>query len=284
MNALTVKNLTKEYPSFKLNGVSFGVGVGRIVGLIGRNGAGKSTTLKGILNLISATGEVEVFGREFSSDEAQAKALIGYVGGGFRYYPLKKLRAVASCVASFYSAWDWGRYAQLMAEFALDENKKISELSEGMKVKFSVVLALSRGAKLLVMDEPTSGLDPLSREEFCELILTLVKEQEISVLFSTHITTDLEKIADDVVYLSDGEVLANEPLSSLVSRYRVASFATKEQATACGVPVYGVKAVKNGFEGLVNADTLPTGVACREASLEQVMVYLEREASYVKAN
>ena len=188
MNALAVKNLTKQYAGFKLDGVSFSVGEGRVAGLIGRNGAGKSTTIKGILRFISTTGNVEIFGKDVAYEEEQVKKLIGYVGGGFRYYPLKPLSSVKRAFARFYPEWDQSKYERYLKEFALDESKKVSELSEGMKVKFSLALALSHGAKLLIMDEPTSGLDPLSREEFCDIVLTLVREEGVSVLFSTHIT------------------------------------------------------------------------------------------------
>ncbi len=275
MSAITVKNLTKKYPSFTLNGVSFSVEEGRVVGLIGRNGAGKSTTLKGILHLISTAGEVEVFGEPFLCDEERAKSLIGYVGGGFRFYPLKRLRTVASTVAQFYETWDGARFATLMKEFSLDENKRVSELSEGMKVKFAIALALSRGAKLLVLDEPTSGLDPLSREEFCDLILSLVKNEGVSVLFSTHVTSDLERIADDIVYLSNGRVLANESLETLINRYRLVRFSSYQEAYACDVPVLGLKEVKRGYEGLAYAQNLPKNAQYKQPTLDQIFIHLE---------
>lgn len=192
MNALEVKELTKVYPSFALDKVSFCVPQGHISGLIGRNGAGKSTTIKGILRLIAAEGNVAVFGRDIIKDEMEVKQIIGYVGGGFRYYPMNTLAAIRKAYAPFYPTWDQDKYEKFLAQFGLSERKKVKELSEGMKVKFALALALSHGAKLLIMDEPTSGLDPLSREEFCDIILQLVREEGVSVLFSTHITSDLD--------------------------------------------------------------------------------------------
>ncbi len=277
MKALEVEKLYKKYPAFTLNGISFSVEEGRIVGLIGRNGAGKTTTIKGILNLISTTGEVRLFGTPFLADEGRAKSLIGYVGGGFRFYPLKRLSAITGTVKRFFPAWDDARYRRLLSQFALDENKKVSELSEGMKVKFSVALALSRGARLLIMDEPTSGLDPLSREEFCDTVLSLVQNEGVSVLFSTHITSDLERIADDVVYLSDGRVIIDEPLKTLASRYLLVRFENEGEARACGVPVYGLKRVKEGYEGLVDAARADVVKGGECATLEQIIVHLERE-------
>ena len=184
MKALCVENLCKEYPSFRLHDVSFSVEEGRIVGLIGRNGAGKSTTMKGLLRFIRTDGgRVLFFGKDIARHEREIKEQIGYVAGGFSYYPLKKLRSIGKCAARFYKGWNADAYKNYLRAFGLDEDKKPSELSDGMKVKYFIALALSHGAKLLIMDEPTSGLDPLSREEFCDLILKVVKEEGVSVLF-----------------------------------------------------------------------------------------------------
>ena len=224
MNALEVKGLTKVYSEFTLDKIGFCVPQGHIVGLIGRNGAGKSTTIKGILRLIAAEGAVSVFGKNMDEDEMAVKQMIGYVGGGFRYYPMNTLAAIRKAYAPFYPTWDQGKYERLLAQFDLSERKRVKELSEGMKVKFALALALSHGAKLLIMDEPTSGLDPLSREEFCDIVLQLVREEGVSVLFSTHITSDLMRIADDIVYISQGKILAACPLKELLGKYRLARF------------------------------------------------------------
>ena len=271
MNALTVKNLTKRYPSFLLDGVSFSLREQSVTGLIGANGAGKSTTLKAIIGLIASEGEAEAFGVSFR-DTHEFKRKIGYAGGGFRFYPQKPIGAIAACVKEFYPDWDSLRFADFLHRFGLDERKRVRELSEGMKVKFSMALALSHGARLLILDEPTSGLDPLSREDFCDCVYSLVKNEGISVLFSTHITSDLERIADDVVYLSAGRVLAAESVSSLTERYRLASFAQKPS-----VPVIGLKEGKDGFRGLVERGTECAGAEFSAPSLDEIMVYLETE-------
>lgn len=274
MNALTVKNLTKTYPGFRLENVSFSVKEGHIAGLIGANGAGKSTTLKGLLRLISAEGEISVFGKEMRGEELSAKQSIGYVGGGFRYYPMKRLCAVSKAYAAFFPEWDQKKYEQYLVQFGLSENKRVKELSDGMKVKFALALALSHGAKLLIMDEPTSGLDPLSREEFCDNILRLVQSEGVSVLFSTHITSDLMRIADDVIYISRGKVLADCSLEQLLSRYRTVRFGTRGQAEAAHA--IGIKAVKNGYEGLLErGQDIPDGASAEEATLDAVMIHLE---------
>lgn len=271
MKALCVENLCKEYPSFRLNNVSFSVEEGRIVGLIGRNGAGKSTTMKGLLRFISTDGgRALFFGKDIALHEREVKRQIGYVAGGFPYYPLKKLRVIGKCAARFYKDWNAEAYKNYLRAFSLDEEKKPSELSDGMKVKYFIALALSHGAKLLIMDEPTSGLDPLSREEFCDIILKVVKEEGVSVLFSTHITSDLMRVADDIVYIADGEVLAEGRLCEILQKYEVAAYAEKPREQ-----VVGLKEVKNGYEGLIAAGAPSQCASRRPADLDALMIHLE---------
>ncbi len=267
MYALETEGLRKVYPHFTLGPLSFSVETGQIAGLIGRNGAGKSTTLKALMGLIASEGTVRVFGRNFSEEEHTAKELMGYVGGGFRFYPDRSLAAIAKAVAGFYPHWNGETFRRCAEEYALVPAKKVRELSEGMKIKFALALALSHGAKLLILDEPTSGLDPLSREEFCDTLLAL-KRQDVTVLFSTHITSDLMRVADKILYLSDGTLLADEPIGELTARYRVNVFASSEAAAEARA--IGVKKVKNGFEGLV---MVPSDG--REATLDEIMIHLE---------
>ena len=275
MNALEVKGLTKVYPEFTLDKVSFCVPQGHIVGLIGRNGAGKSTTIKGILRLIAAEGAVSVFGKNMDEGEMAVKQMIGYVGGGFRYYPMNTLAAIRKAYSPFYSTWNQGKYEKFLAQFDLSERKKVKELSEGMKVKFALALALSHGAKLLIMDEPTSGLDPLSREEFCDIVLQLVREEGVSVLFSTHITSDLMRIADDIVYISQGKLLAACPLKELLDKYKLAHFSSLADATAA--KAIGVKAVKEGYEGLLSRDMqISSSATVVDATIDNIIVHLEK--------
>lgn len=277
MNALDVKNLTKKYPSFLLDRVSFSVGCGKVVGLIGRNGAGKSTALKGIVRLISAEGEVLIFGKDISKEERACKEILGFVGGGFRFYSDKKVSVVGKAVSDFYANWDNNKFFNYLSDFGIDLNKKIRELSEGMKVKFSLALAMSHGAKLLILDEPTSGLDPVSREEFCDIILDLVKNEGVSVLFSTHVTSDLMRISDDIVYLSNGKVLLNERLKTVLNEYSVARFSDLTEIKSS--EVIGVKPIKDGYEGLIKRGVEFGNTIVREANLDDIMVHFERENS-----
>ncbi len=204
---LRVNGLVKEYPAFKLQDVSFTVKSGTIMGFIGRNGAGKTTTLKSIMNIVHPdAGEIEYFGQNIKDAEGEIKQRIGYAGGAVDFYKKKKIRDIIAVTKRFYKNWDDEECRRYMELFALDENKTPSELSQGMRVKLSLLIALSHHAELLILDEPTSGLDPVSREELLD-IFKYLKAQGVSILFSTHITSDLEKCTDDITYIRDGIVV-----------------------------------------------------------------------------
>ena len=210
MSIVSVEGLTKVYPAFRLDGLSFGLEAGRITGFIGRNGAGKTTTIKSMLNLVHPDGgEICYFGLPLAGHEAEIKSRIGYSTGAVNYYPRKKLREIARVTASFFPDWDDAAYREYLTLFGLDEEKTPNELSEGMKVKFNLLLALSHRAEVLILDEPTSGLDPFSRDELLDLFL-LLRDRGVAILFSTHITSDLEKCADDVLYIRGGRLIAAE--------------------------------------------------------------------------
>lgn len=211
MGIVEVKGLCKAYPVFRLSDVSFSLGEGRIAGFIGRNGAGKTTTIKCMLNLAHADGgEVRYFGLPLSGNEREIKQRVGYSTGTVSWYPRKPIRQIVEVMKAFYTNWDEGAYRRYLDMFSLDEGKRPIELSEGMKVKFNLLLALSHRAEVLVLDEPTSGLDPFSRNELLELF-TALKGHGVTILFSTHITSDLERCADDIVYISAGEIRAACP-------------------------------------------------------------------------
>lgn len=219
MGVVELKNVCKTYPSFKLNNVSFSLEKGRIAGFIGRNGAGKTTTIKSMLNLIhTESGEVCYFGMPLSGNETEIKQRIGYSTGTVSWYPRKTIKQIIDVTKAFYPNWDDAACSRYMEMFSLDENKKPMELSEGMKVKCNLLFALSHGAEVLILDEPTSGLDPFSRDELLDLFMTL-KEHGVTILFSTHITSDLEKCADDIVYISHGGIRASCPKSDFMQNY-----------------------------------------------------------------
>lgn len=207
--ALEVRGLSKSYPKFALEDVGFRVEAGTVMGFIGRNGAGKTTTLKCLLNLVHPdAGSIEFFGMPWAANEAQVKRRIGFAAGGVDWYPRRSLGELAQRTATFYPNWDDAVWSSCVELFALDEGKRVRELSEGMKVKANVALALSHHAELLLLDEPTSGLDPVSRDELLEVFSGLAK-RGVAILFSTHITSDLDKCADVVTYIKGGRIVAS---------------------------------------------------------------------------
>ena len=219
MGIVEVRDLMKTYPSFSLQKASFTVEKGRITGFIGRNGAGKTTTIKAMLNLIHPDGgSVVYFGKPLIGNETEIKKHIGYSTGAVNWYPRKKIRDIVSIVKRFYDTWDDGAYRKYLALFQLDETKTPMELSEGMKVKFNLLVALSHRAEVLILDEPTSGLDPFSRNELLDVFSEL-KKDGVAVFFSTHIISDIEKCADDIVYISRGRIAAAMPKADFIARY-----------------------------------------------------------------
>lgn len=207
MNVLQVEHISKEYPGFRLQDVSFCVREGTIMGFIGRNGAGKTTVLKSIMNMVHTTeGRVLLFGLDMKERERDIKQRLGYAGGAVDYYKKKPIYSLLETTKKFYHSWDDTLCRKYLELFSLDERRSPSELSEGMKVKLNLAIALSHGAELLILDEPTSGLDPVSREELLDIFRHL-KKQGVSILFSTHIISDLEKCADDITYIKDGRIV-----------------------------------------------------------------------------
>lgn len=219
MNIVELSGVCKTYPAFRLDHVSFSLEAGKITGFIGRNGAGKTTTIKSMLNLVHPdSGEISYFGLPFSGHEMEIKQRIGYSTGTVSWYPRKKLRQIAASGRRFYDTWDEAAYRQYLAMFQLDEEKTPRELSEGMKVKFNLLLALSHRAEVLILDEPTSGLDPFSRSELLD-IFTHLKQEGVAVFFSTHIISDIEKCADDILYISHGELVAAASKEAFTERF-----------------------------------------------------------------
>ena len=274
---LEIRGLCKDYPAFHLKDVSFSLERGRIMGFIGRNGAGKTTTLKSALNIVHpAAGELKYFGLDFAENELEIKRRIAFVSGGANYYPNKKLAAITAVTRSFYEHWDEAAYRRYLELFNLDESKTPKALSAGMQVKYALALALSHGAELLILDEPTSGLDPVSRDELVDVFLSLADEG-VSILFSTHITDDLDKCADDVTYIRNGEIVFSLPIGELREKYRAVAV-TAEQAEKYADKLIGCKRAKEGFTALVERGGLEAELPGRAAGLEEIMVHLDKEA------
>lgn len=209
MEICEVKNLSKTYSSFSLSNISFQLNSGRIKGFVGRNGAGKTTTIKSMLGLVHPDfGEVYYFGLPFFENERTIKQNIGYSTGIINYYSKKKIKKIVEVTKTFYENWDDNSYNEYKDLFSINENKMPCELSDGMKVKFNLLIALSHRAKILILDEPTSGLDPFSRDELI-FIFEELKKRGVCILFSTHIISDIEKCADDIMYIRNGHIIAD---------------------------------------------------------------------------
>ena len=280
---LTVRNLCKHYPAFELHNVSFSIRASSIMGLIGRHGAGKTTTIKSILRLVRPDGgSVEFLGQPVDDDAAALRREAGYVSGDLCYYPRKRLSQLTAVTRSFYSAWDSARYEALLRRFSLDDSKRVCELSAGMKVKYQLACALSHGAKLLILDEPTSGLDPVSRDDLLDLLRSLCEQDGVSILFSTHITSDLDACADDVTYLQNGTVAQSVSLAGFTAPWKKLTGPETALAPALRGALRGLRVHRGEFEALYPSD-LPCPAGCREelADLQTVMVYLEREVETV---
>ena len=217
---LEVAGLNKTYEKFALRDVSFAVERGSIMGFIGRNGAGKTTTMKSILNLVHPdSGEIRYFGLELRANEAAIKRRIGFAGGAVDYYRRRRISDLLAVTRTFYDNWDAAACEKYLSAFALDPGKTVAQLSEGMRVKLNLTMALSHRAELLILDEPTSGLDPVSREELLD-IFRLLRDRGVSILFSTHITSDLDKCADAITYIREGRVLATGAMDAWLETCR----------------------------------------------------------------
>ena len=280
MEILSVQNLYKHYPKFDLKNVSFSLEQGYIMGFIGRNGAGKTTTIKSIMRLVHPnSGTVAVLGKDFAAEEFDCKQQIGLVLGQVSYYPTKKIAAIADVTRRFYPEWDAGAFIGYLKRFDLDPDKTVKELSDGMRVKFALALALSHNARLLILDEPTSGLDPVSRDDLLELFQELIENSDRSILFSTQITSDLEKCADFITYIKKGEIIASTSKEDLVTSYKIVK-GTRAQLTETLLPkLIGCKKNDFGFTALLRTVDLPTadGLEVAPSDLESIMIHIEKE-------
>lgn len=272
---LSVRRLCKNYPSFRLDSISFSLKSGTITGFIGRNGAGKTTTINSILSFVHPdAGDISFFGLNFPEHDREVKQKIGFVSAGMTYYNRKKLKDITEVTRSFYAEWDNVLYRKWLDTFGLDENKTPAELSNGMKIKYALALALSHHAELLILDEPTSGLDPVSREDLIEVFLQL-KDVGKTVFFSTHIISDLEKCADRILFLQRGVLKADDALDDFRDMWRIVK-CRNEIPTALQELSCGSCRIRDGYTVLIREKDA-AAFDSREASLEEIMVHLEKE-------
>lgn len=226
-NILEVKGLTKDYGDFVLDKLTFTVPKGVIMGLIGENGAGKSTTINCILNEISKTdGNIEIFGKDYLSEEIEIKDKIGVVFDENHFPDIFTPNEIGTYMSGIYSKWERNTYVNYLSKFELPADKRVKDFSKGMKVKLAFAVALSHKAELLILDEATSGLDPIIRDDILDILIDFVQDENHSVLVSSHIISDLEKVADYITFIHKGKLVFTHSKDELVDNYGVMSCGT----------------------------------------------------------
>lgn len=228
-SAIEIKNLSKKYDNFELKNISFNVPNGTIVGFVGENGAGKTTTIKSILNLINIdNGNIKIFNKDYKKYESIIKNDIGVVLDNSFFCDQLTSDDINKIMNSMYDKWDSNKYIDYLNKFKLPLNKCIKEYSSGMLMKLKIITALSHNPKLLILDEPTSGLDPIARSEILDLFQEFIESDEHSILVSSHITSDLEHIADYIIFINEGEIILNEEKDKLLYDYRIVKCSKEE--------------------------------------------------------
>lgn len=284
---LEIKELEKKYSDFNLNKISFNIEEGDILGFIGPNGAGKSTTMKLILNLINKDGgSIEVFGKDNIKHEDFIKNKIGFAFDSNCFYEQLTLEEASDILSSFYSKWDKSLLKYYLYQFGLNPKKKIKELSKGMKMKFTIAIALCHDADFFLMDEATSGLDPFAREEILEILLEINKNKGKSFLFSSHIVSDIEKIANKIIFINDGNIILEGTKSEVLNKYMSISGDLKDFNEGIIENCIGHKKWKEHFSGLIKVEDegifRKTNYKIQEASLEDIIIYHTKGKDYGK--
>ncbi len=228
-NVLEIKNLCKKYDHFELKNVSFSLPKGMIMGFIGENGAGKTTTIKAILNIIqSYSGEIKIFGFDNRAHDKEIKEEIGVVLDDMFFPEILTPNDINKAMEGIYKNWDTKMFHAYLKEFSLLPNKQIKTFSKGMRKKLEIATSLSHHPKLLLLDEPTSGLDPVARAEIIQILQNIIEKEECSILFSSHITADLEQIADYITFIHNGEIILSKATNELLDKYGIVKCSEKE--------------------------------------------------------
>lgn len=278
---LKVSHLSKSYPNFELKDISFEIPAGYIVGFLGKNGAGKTTTIKSILNITHPDGgEISLDGLDIQHHELELKQNIGSILGAFDYFPKTRVAVITQAYRDFYSNWDQTAYQKYIDKFGIDETKHISDLSTGTKVKYGLALAMSHHAKILLLDEPTSGLDPIARDELLDIFREIIQDEETGILFSTHITSDLDKCADFVLILKNGRLIAYDTKDNLINTHTLIRGNLDALTPELKTRAVAIKQNQFGFCGLIKTDLLDAQdrVTRERPNLEDIMLYYNQEA------
>ncbi len=281
---LEIKGLRKEFKGFSLKEIDLKLDRGYIMGFIGPNGAGKSTTIRLIMNLLRKDGgEIKIFGKDHMKYEQEIKNKIGFVYDENHFYEELTVSEMKWVIAPFYKTWDEAAFNKYIKKFDLPLKKKIKELSKGMKMKFSLAIALSHNAELLIMDEPTSGLDPQIRSELLEILSDVIQDENKAVFFSTHITSDLDKIADFVTLIHNGEIILSMAKDDILDNYRIVKGGKEVLNSDIRKIFVGIKENQFGFEALIKDKNqakrkLGDRVHIEKPTLEDIMLYHTRRA------
>lgn len=278
-NILEINNLTKSYGDFTLKNVSFSLPRGYIMGLIGPNGAGKTTIIKSIMHLLNKdSGDIKIFGQDHLEHEVEIKERIGFVYDNPTFYEHLNLIKMKKMIAPFYKQWDEECFNRLLEDFELPPKRRIKELSRGMRMKYALAIALSHHAELIIMDEPTSGLDPVFRRELLDILGGLMEDESRSILFSTHITSDLEKIADYITFIHKGNVEFSCSKDEVLDKWGIVkggnNWLTRENEQL----FKGIRRNRYGFEGLTHdiksmEREYKGELVYEKASLEDIMYF-----------
>lgn len=276
-DVISIRELKKGYGNFHLN-LSFDIKAGYITGFIGSNGSGKTTTIKLIMNLIKKNGgNIEVFGKDNIEFEKQIKEQIGFVYDEPAFYDNIMLKDMTKLYKPFYKDWDDEMYKKFVCDFELDENKKIKELSKGTGMKYSIALALSHHPKLVIMDEPTAGLDPVFRRHILDILQDFVAKEETSIFFSTHITSDLERVADYITFINEGKLIFSGEKDNMFEDYVLVKGDAECLTDETVQKFIGMKKSPHGFEALTKKDELAklqiSSIVTDVPTLEDIMYY-----------
>ncbi|WP_186577961.1 ABC transporter ATP-binding protein [Aquibacillus kalidii] len=280
-NVVELKNVTKKFKDFSIKNMDLQVKQGFVTGFIGANGAGKSTTIKMMMNLLKPdSGEVKLFGLDYKTEEKAIKERIGFVYDGNVFFEGLNLKDIKRIVGPAYKRWDDTLFYHYIEQFELPLNKAMKTFSKGMKMKASLAIALSHNAELIIMDEPTAGLDPIFRRELLDLLQELMLDGSRTIFFSTHITIDLDRIADYIAFLQNGELVFNHSIHDVTENYALVKGGRELLDSDTKKAFVHIDRASTGFEALTNniklvKDTFGDTVIIERASLEDIMNYFK---------
>lgn len=275
MNALEITNLTKEYKGFKLDNISLTLPSGCIMGLIGENGAGKSTTIKLIMNAIKRdSGEIIVLGKDNRSDFKLTKEDIGIVLDETGFPDTFTVKQMNTVMKMSYQNWDEQIYRQYIEKFDLPEKKAFKNYSKGMKMKLAIAVAMSHHAKLLILDEATSGLDPIARDEILTIFFEFTRKEDHSILISSHIVSDLEKLCDYIAFLHKGKMVFCEEKDRILERYGMIHCKKSALEVLDKTAIKGKRETAYGIDALVERSRMPKGTYVEKATMEDIILFM----------